>query len=133
MACGGLKIVESKIDSRLLGNHFSVRVMDMALEMLSVASTIKLRTGQQLKLKIGIHTGEVVTGVVGETKPQFSLIGDTVNKTSRVCSKCPSKNVLVSKETYKQLELYSNNFHFESMEVFMKGIGTEKAYKVFKR
>lgn len=29
--------------------------------------------------------------------------------------------------------MYSNNFNFETMEVFMKGIGTEKAYKVFKR
>ena len=38
-------------------------------------------------LKIGIHSGEVISGVVGENKPQFSLIGDTINKTSRVCSK----------------------------------------------
>jgi class 3 adenylate cyclase len=133
MACGGLKIVESKIDSRLLGNHFSVRVVDYAFEMLSVANSIKLKTGGKLKVKIGIHTGDVVTGVVGETKPQFSLIGDTVNKTSRVCSKCPSKQILISKETHKQLEIYSNNFTYESFEVFMKGIGTEKVYKVFKK
>jgi len=45
MACGGLKIVESKIDSRLLGNHFSVRVMDFGFEMLNVANAIKLKTG----------------------------------------------------------------------------------------
>jgi hypothetical protein len=69
MACGGLKIVESKIDSRLLGNHFSVRVVDYAFEMLGVANSIKLKTGGKLKVKIGIHTGDVVTGVVGETKP----------------------------------------------------------------
>jgi class 3 adenylate cyclase len=133
MACGGLKIVESKIDTRLLGNHFSVRVTDCAFEMIAVANNIKLKTGQKLKLKIGIHTGDVVTGVVGETKPQFSLIGDTVNKTSRVCSKCPVKNILISKETHKQLEMYSNNFLYESMEVFMKGIGAEKVYKVHKK
>lgn len=133
MACGGLKIVESKIDSRLLGNHFSVRVTDYAFEMLSVANSIKLKTGHKLKVKIGIHTGDVVTGVVGETKPQFSLIGDTVNKTSRVCSKCPAKSILISKETHKQLEIYSNNFVYDSFEVFMKGIGTEKVYKVLKK
>ncbi len=45
MACGGLKIVESKIDSKLLGNNFTVRVTDMAVEMLQVASSIKLKTG----------------------------------------------------------------------------------------
>jgi hypothetical protein len=41
--------------------------------------------------------------------------------------------VLISKETLKFLEIYSNNFAFEPMEVFMKGIGTEKVYKVTKR
>ena len=133
MVCGGLKFVESKIDQRLLGNHFSVRCMDYAFEMANVANSIKLKTGQKLRVKIGLHTGEVIAGVVGETKPQFSLIGDTVNKTSRVCSKCPAKEVLISKETYKMLEIYSNNFTFDSMEVFMKGIGTEKVYKVYKK
>lgn len=43
--------------------------MDYAFEMLGVANSIKLKSGSKLKVKIGIHTGEVVTGVVGETKP----------------------------------------------------------------
>ena len=86
-----------------------------------------------MRVKIGVHTGDVISGVVGETKPQFSLIGDTVNKSSRVCSKCPQNKILISKETQKLLEAYSNNFAFEPLEVFMKGIGTEKTYKVSKR
>ena len=47
---------------------------------------IYLKNGKNLEVKVGIHTGQVISGVVGDTKPQFSLIGDTVNKTSRVCS-----------------------------------------------
>ena len=69
MAAGGLRIVENKIDQRLLGNHFSVRVLDYAFEMLNVASSIKLKTGEKLKVKIGVHTGDVLCGVIGETKP----------------------------------------------------------------
>ena len=61
------------------------------------------------------------------------MIGDTVNKSSRVCSKCPHNKILISKETQKLLEIYSNNFAFEPMEVFMKGIGNEKTFKVTKR
>jgi len=38
------------------------------------------------ELKIGIHRGPVIAGVIGFHKPQFSLIGDTVNTTSRICS-----------------------------------------------
>jgi guanylate cyclase len=41
---------------------------------------------KKLKIKIGIHTGKVIIGVIGFHKPQFSLIGDTVNTTSRHCS-----------------------------------------------
>ena len=89
MACGGLKVCERDIDSRLLGSHHSVRVVDFACVVQQYANTISLKNGEKLSVKIGIHTGEVISGVVGETKPQFSLIGDTVNKTSRVCSKCP--------------------------------------------
>ncbi len=52
----------------------------------------------KLAVKVGIHTGEVIAGVVGETKPQFSLIGPTINKTARVCAKCQPNNILASKE-----------------------------------
>lgn len=42
--------------------------------------------GKTLVGKIGIHYGIAISGVIGYHKPQFSLIGDTVNTTSRVCS-----------------------------------------------
>lgn len=133
MACAGLKIIENKIDQRLLGNHCAVRAVDYAFQMQHFVNSITLKTGQKMRVKIGVHTGDVISGVVGETKPQFSLIGDTVNKSSRVCSKSSNNQILISKETQKLLEAYSNNFEFEPMEVFMKGIGTENAYKVSKR
>ena len=99
MACGGLKSCERDIDTRLLGSHHSVRVTDFACSAFNFAKTQTLRFGKNLAIKVGIHTGNVIAGVVGETKPQFSLIGPTVNKTSRVCSKCPKLQILVSKET----------------------------------
>jgi class 3 adenylate cyclase len=80
-----------------------VRVTDFAFEALAVAAKKIMKDGTKAAVKIGIHSGEVVSGVVGETKPQFSLIGETVNKTSRVCSKCPSHKILVSKETHHHL------------------------------
>ena len=58
------------------------------MNILNFISKQKLKDGSPVKVKIGIHTGKVISGVVGENKPQFSLVGDTVNKTSRVCSKC---------------------------------------------
>ena len=130
MACGGLKFFDSTIDQKLLSNHHTVRCADFAQEAIAVADKKPLKNGQKCMLKIGIHTGEVISGVVGETKPQFSLIGETVNKTSRVCSKCPPKQVLVSKETHHYLQQYSNNFMYTKIEAEMKGIGKEKLFIV---
>lgn len=110
MACGGLKYAEKKIDARLLNRHHSVRVTDFAVEVSNYVKTMYMKNGRPVEVKVGIHTGPVISGVVGETKPQFSLIGDTVNKTSRVCTLSQPLKVSVSKETHHYLELYTNNY-----------------------
>lgn len=70
MACGGLTSAEEKIDQRLLNRHHSVRVTDFAMECSNYIKTHQLlKSGKNLDLKIGIHTGVVISGVVGETKP----------------------------------------------------------------
>lgn len=128
MACGGLKDAEKKIDPRLLNRHHTVRVTDYAMDITQIVKKIYLKNGTSLEVKIGIHTGKVISGVVGDTKPQFSLIGDAVNKTSRVCSKSVPGKVTISKETHHYLELYTNNYWFQDSIVFMKGIGDEPIY-----
>ena len=130
MACGGLKSAERKIESRLLNRHHSVRVTDFGMEAVSYVKGIFLKDGKHLQVKIGIHTGAVISGVVGDTKPQFSLIGDTVNKSSRVCSLTKPLKCTVSKQTQRYLEVYTNNLQFEESEVQMKGIGTEPIFAV---
>lgn len=92
-----------------------------------------MKDGSPVKVKIGIHTGNVISGVVGENKPQFSLIGDTVNKTSRVCSKCKENSILISKETYQLLEAHSNMYAYEQHVVEMKGIGRENVFYIRKQ
>lgn len=54
--------------------------------MMEYSKKFKFGQSGNVRIKIGIHYGRVIAGVIGHHKPQFSLIGDTVNTTSRVCS-----------------------------------------------
>ena len=54
--------------------------------MMKFQKDYQKKNNYNLEFKIGIHYGLSIGGVIGHHKPQYSLIGDTINTTARYCS-----------------------------------------------
>lgn len=79
-------------------------VADAALEMLAVINTMNDHSDHSLELRVGIHTGEVVAGVIGSRKFSYDVWGDTVNTASRMQTHGLPGHIQITEETADQLQ-----------------------------
>ncbi|GMR45269.1 hypothetical protein PMAYCL1PPCAC_15464, partial [Pristionchus mayeri] len=54
------------------------------------------RPEHKLKIKVGLHTGALASGILGSTAPRFCVFGDTVNVASRMGSTCEPGRIQMS-------------------------------------
>jgi class 3 adenylate cyclase len=130
LACGGLKQAEKKIDQRLLNRHHSVRVTDFAVDLLAYTRGLQFKGGRQIAIKIAIHTGPVISSVLGETKPHFSLIGDSVKRLGQLVSQVAAKQIACTKQTNHYLELYTTNYYFQPSTLHLQDGSAEPVFLV---
>jgi len=129
MACSGLK--QSNVKLMNQSHNPTIKILDMALQINNYVKKVSWGTeGQKITLKMGIHYGKVIAGVIGHHKPQFSLIGDTVNTTSRVCSTSETGFITLSEEAYLQVKDSFQLYEFKLRNVEAKGKGELHTYQV---
>ena len=103
-------------------------VADTALEMVQALERINKNRDIDLAMRIDIHSGPVVAGVIGKIKFTYDIWGDTVNVASRMESSGLPGKIHISEQTMAEL---NSQFNLEERGmVECKGLGQVKTFFV---
>ncbi|XP_068439859.1 guanylate cyclase 2G [Clinocottus analis] len=112
------------------GLQHASEISTMALHFLSAIKVFRIHhmPTESLAIRIGIHSGPVVAGVVGTTMPRYCLFGDTVNMASRMESNSLPLKIHISQSTADILVQVGSFEMEERGGVEIKGKGSLKTY-----
>ncbi|KAL0973346.1 hypothetical protein UPYG_G00202270 [Umbra pygmaea] len=113
------------------GNKHAAEIANMSLNILSSVGTFQMRhmPGMPVRIRIGIHSGSCVAGVVGLTMPRYCLFGDTVNTASRMESTGLPYRIHVNMSTVKILRSLNDGYKIDVRGMTeLKGKGIEQTY-----
>ena len=102
---GDAYFVVSGVPNRNGGAHVKI-IAEVARDLMASAEEFEMPSeesslvNEKMQMRIGLHTGQVVAAVVGNTMPRFSIFGDTVNVASRMESSSMPGRIQVSEASY---------------------------------
>jgi class 3 adenylate cyclase/uncharacterized protein HemY len=99
MAAGGLPVPSSESAKKTV-----LAALEMADCMIQHKKEWDALNKVSFEMRLGIHTGPVVAGIVGTTKFQYDIWGDTVNTASRIESAGEVGRVNISAATYEAIK-----------------------------
>jgi class 3 adenylate cyclase len=109
------------------GDH-PERVAAMGLAMLEEVARLRATSFPGLEVRIGLHVGSAVAGVIGLKKFIYDVWGDTVNAASRMETLGEPGRIQVTESTYQRLR---HAFDFEPRGIIeVKGLGPTQTYFV---
>jgi class 3 adenylate cyclase len=101
-------------------------VASMALEILDVTRQLSSELHDDLAVRVGIHTGPAVAGVIGTRKLFYDVWGDTVNTASRMESHGSAGKIQVTQDARRVL---GDSFQFKSRGIVeIRGKGAMALY-----
>jgi adenylate cyclase len=101
-------------------------IAEMALKIQEAADAFQVQLGEPFQVRIGISSGSVVAGVIGNKKFTYDLWGDPVNLASRMQSTATPGRTQVTPTTYRRLQ---HKYEFEERGLIeVQGVGAMMTY-----
>ncbi|CAF1395238.1 unnamed protein product [Rotaria magnacalcarata] len=112
------------------GDLHAREIARLSLALLNAVLNFRIRhrPDKKLLLRIGIHSGPCVAGVVGLKMPRYCLFGDTVNTASRMESNGEALRIHLSSSTKSILEKFGTFELKLRGDIEMKGKGKQRTY-----
>ncbi len=104
------------------------KIVNMALDIRETTKRFRSISGLNIEVRIGIHTGPLIAGIIGRYKFLYDLWGDTVNTAARMESHGEVGAIQITEEVKKVIE---GQYKIKSRgEIDIKSKGKMKVYIV---
>jgi adenylate cyclase len=98
------KFVGDQIMAVFDGARMTKHAVQCATDFMNIMDTLAAQSGADLAIGIGVHVGEVVVGAMGSReRKDFTVLGDNVNLSARLCSNAAAGQTLVSRDVVDDL------------------------------
>ncbi|KAJ3319025.1 hypothetical protein HDU76_000663 [Blyttiomyces sp. JEL0837] len=109
------------------------RAVNFSIDVIEMVKTFKTITNEPIQIRVGLNSGPITAGILGEENPHWCIVGDTVNTASRMESTSKAMMIHISESTYNLIKGKSG-LNVSEVEVMnIKGKGTMNTYWVYGR